>query len=226
MTALVVEHVSRDFGATRIVDDLSFSVAAGEIVALVGASGAGKSTVARMVAGTLAVTTGAIRVDGALLTVPRTRDDARRVQLVTQHPRSALNRRHTVRHALRQPLRVHRIGASAAARDELVEAVLTEVGLAPALLDRLPAELSGGELARVTLARALLLDPPVLVLDEPTASLDASVKATVVNLLLDLRDDRGTAMLVVTHEHDVARHLADRVLALRAGRLDSEVRFA
>jgi peptide/nickel transport system ATP-binding protein len=225
VSALTVEHLTRELGGTRVLDDVSLDVAPAEIVAVVGASGAGKSTFVRVLAGTLAASAGTIAVAGQRLSTPRTRDDARRIQLVTQHPRSALNRRHPVRHALRQPLRAHRLTPSTAARDAAVDAMAEEVGLTTSLLDHRPDRLSGGELARVVLARALLLSPPVLLLDEPTASLDASVQATVANLLLDLRDRLGTAIVLVTHDHAVAAHVADRVVGMGDGRLDDQVRL-
>jgi ABC-type glutathione transport system ATPase component len=225
MTALEVRELTREFGSTRVLDRVSFDVGPGEIVALVGASGAGKSTLVRILAGTLASTGGTIAVGGRTLSTPRTRADARAIQLVTQHPRSALNRRHTIGHALRQPLRVHRLGGSRSEREAVVAAMADEVGLAAELLERRPDRLSGGELARVLLARALLPAPPVLLLDEPTASLDASVQASIVNLLLDVRDRQGTAMVLVTHDHGLAAHVADRVVGLSDGRLDDQVRL-
>ncbi|MFI1377984.1 oligopeptide/dipeptide ABC transporter ATP-binding protein [Embleya sp. NPDC020886] len=200
-------------------EDVSFTVAAGEVLAVVGESGSGKTTVARVLAGLDTATSGTVAVAGRVLSADRTPADRRLIQLVTQNPRAAFNRRRTLRHALHQPLRVHGLGADRAERDELVLAMVARVGLSPDHLDRLPGEVSGGELARLVLARALLVRPRVLVLDEPTASLDASVKATVVNLLLRLRTELDLAIVVITHEIDIARRLADRAAVMYLGRI-------
>ncbi|MDI2125278.1 oligopeptide/dipeptide ABC transporter ATP-binding protein [Yinghuangia seranimata] len=201
------------------VEDVSFDVAAGEILAVVGESGCGKSTVARMLAGLTEPTVGRVLVDGAELPARRTPEQQRVVQLVTQNPRAAFNRRRGIRHALHQPLRVHGLAAGAREREAAAVETVRRVGLSEEHLDRMPRDLSGGELARLVLARALLVGPRVLVLDEPTASLDASVKATVVNLLLRLRDELGLAIVVITHEIDIARRLADRAAVMYLGRV-------
>ncbi|MFI6978052.1 oligopeptide/dipeptide ABC transporter ATP-binding protein [Embleya sp. NPDC050154] len=200
-------------------EDVSFEVAAGEVLAVVGESGSGKTTVARVLAGLDTATSGTVALAGRTLSGERGPADQRLVQLVTQNPRAAFNRRRSLRHALHQPLRVHGLGANRAEREELVLAMVERVGLTADHLDRLPGEVSGGELARLVLARALLVRPRVLVLDEPTASLDASVKATVVNLLLRLRTELGLAIVVITHEIDIARRLADRVAVMYLGRI-------
>ncbi|MYW06648.1 ATP-binding cassette domain-containing protein, partial [Streptomyces sp. SID3343] len=232
MTLLEVRELRRRFvlpqpfgrrrGEPRVVhavEDVSFDVAAGEILAIVGESGSGKTTVARVLAGLDAATAGTVAWGGRPLGAARTPADQRLVQLVTQNPRAAFNRRRTLRHALLQPLRVHGLGADRAEREALVVEMIGRVGLTEDHLDRLPSDVSGGELARLVLARALLVRPRVLVLDEPTASLDASVKATVVNLLLRLRDELGLAIVVITHEIDIARRLADRAAVMYLGRV-------
>jgi oligopeptide/dipeptide ABC transporter ATP-binding protein len=201
------------------VEDVSFDVAAGEVLAIVGESGSGKTTVARILAGLDAATAGTVALAGRPLDGARTPADQRLVQLVTQNPRAAFNRRRTLRHALLQPLRVHGLGADRAAREELVVEMIGRVGLTEDHLDRFPSDVSGGELARLVLARALLVRPRVLVLDEPTASLDASVKATVVELLLRLRAELDLAIVVITHEIDIARRLADRAAVMYLGRI-------
>ncbi|MCF2526079.1 oligopeptide/dipeptide ABC transporter ATP-binding protein [Yinghuangia soli] len=200
------------------VEDVSFDVAPGEILAIVGESGCGKSTVARMLAGLSEPTAGTVESDGRTLAAHRSAADQRLVQLVTQNPRAAFNRRRSIRHALHQPLRVHGL-ADKDERERRALETVQRVGLSAEHLDRMPRDLSGGELARMVLARALLVEPRVLVLDEPTASLDASVKATVVNLLLRLRDELGLAIVVITHEIDIARRLADRAAVMYLGRI-------
>ncbi|WP_439677099.1 oligopeptide/dipeptide ABC transporter ATP-binding protein [Embleya sp. MST-111070] len=232
MTALLdVQGLTRRFTLPRpfgrrtaprvvhAVEDVSFEVAAGEVLAVVGESGCGKTTVARVLAGLDTATSGTVALAGRELTGARTPADQRLIQFVTQNPRAAFNRRRTLRHALDQPLRVHGLGAGRAERDALVAEMVERVGLSTEHLDRLPGELSGGELARLVLARALLVRPRVLVLDEPTASLDASVKATVVDLLLRLRTELDLAIVVITHEIDIARRLADRAAVMYLGRI-------
>lgn len=201
------------------VDGVSFDLEQGEVLTIVGESGCGKSTIAKMLVGLVPPTAGVIRVDGRELGAERTQADRRLIQLVSQNPWSALNRRRSLRHALEQPLLAHRIGGSKAERTRLVEGMVERVGLSRSHLAQRPAGVSGGELARAVLARALLLSPKVLVLDEPTASLDVSVKATVVNLLLDLRVELSLSMVLITHEIDIARKLADRTAVMYLGRL-------
>jgi oligopeptide/dipeptide ABC transporter ATP-binding protein len=201
------------------VEGVSFDLAQGEVLTIVGESGCGKSTIAKMLVGLVTPTSGTIRVDGRELGEQRTQADRRLIQLVSQNPWSALNRRRSLRHALEQPLLTHRIGRSRSERTRLVESMVERVGLSRAHLAQRPAGVSGGELARAVLARALLLSPKVLVLDEPTASLDVSVKATVVNLLLDLRAELGLSMVMITHEIDIARKLADQTAVMYLGRM-------
>ncbi|MER5771847.1 ABC transporter ATP-binding protein [Streptomyces sp. NPDC001985] len=196
-------------GAARTVhavDDVGFRVAEGETLAIIGESGCGKSTVARLLLGLTDPTSGSITIPGE-----------RRVQLVAQNPWSALNRRKTIGHALQQPLLIHRPDLDRKGRAARVRELLDLTGLPADFLLRYPADVSGGELQRVTIARALAARPRLLVLDEPTASLDVSVKAGLVNLLCDLRDDLGLTYLLITHEIDVARLLADQVLVMYLG---------
>ncbi|MEU8802404.1 ABC transporter ATP-binding protein [Spirillospora sp. NPDC048819] len=195
------------------VDDVSFEVPAGRTLAVVGESGCGKSTIARMLVRLVRPTAGRVLVHGA------ERTDARAIQLVSQNPWSALNRRKSIRHALEQPLAVHGLAPDRAARAARAEELLGLVGLSPDYLTRRPGGVSGGELQRVTVARALAVEPEALVLDEPTASLDVSVKALMVNLLLDLQRRLGLSYVLITHEIEIARHMADRVAVMYLGRL-------
>ncbi|MEO3977844.1 oligopeptide/dipeptide ABC transporter ATP-binding protein [Streptomyces sp. CAU 1734] len=197
---------ARGSRTVHAVDDVGFRAESGRTLAIIGESGCGKSTVAKLLLGLTPATSGSIRVTGE-----------RRIQMVAQNPWSALNRRKTIGHALHQPLRIHRRDLDAAGREARVHELLGLTGLSPDFLRRYPADVSGGELQRVTIARALAAEPRVLVLDEPTASLDVSVKAGLVNLLCDLRDDLGLTYLLITHELDVARLLADQVLVMYLG---------
>jgi ABC-type glutathione transport system ATPase component len=195
------------------VQGVAFEVAAGEALGLVGESGSGKSSIARAVAGLLAPQDGRIAVDGAVPGDPR--GWARRCQLVAQDPLGALNPRHTARRALEEPFRIHRL-PDAAAR---IAAVLEEVGLGPELLGRYPAQLSGGQRQRLCIARALLLDPAVLVCDEPVTALDAALRRQVLELLARLCARRGLALLLISHDVAAVRATCPRVLVLEAGRV-------
>lgn len=210
----------RSTGAVvHALDGVSLEVRRGESLALIGESGCGKSTVAKVLVGLVEPTAGRVRIGGHDV-VPVTRRDPearRRVQLVSQNPWSALNRARSVEHILSQPIVLHRRAQSRRAVTARATELLELVGLPVDYLTRRPRDLSGGELQRVTVARALAAEPDVLILDEPTASLDVSVKATLVNLLADLRAELGLTYVLITHELDIARHLADRVAVMYLG---------
>lgn len=201
------------------VSDVSLTVERGEVMTIVGESGCGKSTVARMLVGLVEPTKGSIAVDGNVLAVERTRRDRRLIQFVAQNPWSAFNRRRTLGHSLDQPLAVNKVVSDRRARRARIVETVERVGLSSAHLASRPGDVSGGELARAALARALLLSPKVLVLDEPTASLDASVKATVIDLLRELRAELDLSIVLITHEIDVARMIADRAAVMYLGRI-------
>jgi peptide/nickel transport system ATP-binding protein len=208
-------------GTARAVDGVDLDVHAGEIVALVGESGCGKTTLARTLLGLEKASEGRVEFEGAPL---RYRSKAlkayrRRVQLVLQDPSGSLNPRHTVYEAVAEGLRIH----EGAAPDEeaRVAAALARAGLRPPerFFLRYPHELSGGQRQRVVIAGALVLDPEVIVADEPVASLDASVRGEILALLLRLRDDLGLSALVVTHDLGLAWNIADRVAVMYLGRI-------
>lgn len=227
----IVEHVTKHFRLARHglrrparvypVDDVSLRVAAGEVLGLVGESGSGKSTLARLLLGLVPSDSGRIEVDGLPVgRLPRARRQLlrRTAQLVFQDPHSALDPRMTVHDSLLAPLRQHRIG-SPTDRENRIAAALAEVGLDQALLRRRPGDCSGGQLQRIVIARALLLEPKLLVCDEPTSALDAPVQATVLNLLVDLRRSRGIGILFISHDLRVVRFIADRVAVLYLGQV-------
>ena len=203
------------------VNGVSFSVGEGESFGLVGESGSGKTTVARCILRLTTPTAGEIRFDGESLgsmSRRRLRGLRRAVQPVFQDPLASLNPRLRVGESLAEPLVVHRIG-SAASRAARVAELLDQVGLDRSHLLRRPGELSGGQRQRIALARALALDPRLVVLDEPVSALDASVGAQIVNLLMRLQRDLGLTLLFITHDLRLVRHMTDRVAVMRAGRI-------
>ncbi|MFC7342679.1 nickel ABC transporter ATP-binding protein NikE [Saccharopolyspora griseoalba] len=217
---LSVEFRRRGGGAVRAVRDVDLEVGANEIVALVGQSGSGKTTLARTALGLQRPTGGSVSFAGAPLPTSGSglRDYRRKVQLVLQDPTGALNPRHTVYEAVAEGLRIHGITDDEPGR---VTAALEAAELRPAedYLGRLPQELSGGQRQRVVIAGALVLEPEVLVADEPVASLDATVRGEILSLLLRLRVERGLATLVITHDLGLAWNIADRVAVMFRGEI-------
>ncbi|HEX7302776.1 MAG TPA: ABC transporter ATP-binding protein [Lentzea sp.] len=220
---LQVRDLVVDYGRTRAVDGVDLAVGRGEVVALVGRSGSGKTTLARAIMGLHKPASGRVVFDGA--EVPSKgrglKAFRRQVQLVLQDPASALNPRHRVRDAVAEGLRVHGVGGDV---DALVAAAVERAELRPAsrYLDSLPHELSGGQQQRVVIAGALVLQPRLLVADEPVASLDASVRGEVVALLLRLRAELGLATLLITHDLGLAWQIADRVAVMHEGAIVEE----
>ena len=218
------------FGATaphRVVHDVSFSIDAGETFALVGESGCGKTTLARAILGLVPVESGSIRFEksevDAHSTEPRTSDSAPRtsdfsVQMVFQDPFASLNPRQTVLDLVTEAAVAHGL-CPRGERRERARQLLSDVGLSDDILDRYPHAFSGGQRQRLNIARALSLEPSLLVCDEPVSALDVSVQAQVLNLLADLRTARGLAMLFISHDIAVVRHVADRIAVMREGRI-------
>jgi peptide/nickel transport system ATP-binding protein len=205
------------------VDDVSFHIAPGESLGLVGESGCGKSTLVRLLARLLDPSSGRIVFDGADLAerpaARFARDPARgAIQMVFQDPSDSLNPRFSARDTIGEPLKLLG-GLRGEALQARVDEVATQVGLPLALLSRLPHQLSGGQKARVGIARALALQPRLLILDEPTAALDVSVQAVVLQLLAELRQRLGLSYLFVSHDLNVVRLLTDRVAVMYLGKL-------
>ncbi|MFF3760473.1 ABC transporter ATP-binding protein [Streptomyces sp. NPDC002185] len=204
----------------RAVDGVDLDIGAGEIVALVGESGCGKTTLARSLLGLVRPTAGAVTFDGRPLAYSSgaLRAYRKRAQLVLQDPSGSLNPRHTVYEAVAEGLRIH--GYRGDERTAVGEA-LARAGLRPPerFFLRYPHELSGGQRQRVVIAGALVLEPELIVADEPVASLDASVRGEILALLLRLRDELGLSALVVTHDLGLAWNIADRVAVMYLGRV-------
>jgi peptide/nickel transport system ATP-binding protein len=211
----------------RAVDGISFSVGRGESVGLVGESGCGKSTTSTMVMRLIDKTDGMIMFDGEDIGEIPARQFARlplrkRIQMVFQDPTDSLNPRFTAARAIADPiLRLSDIRGAAAVRARCEE-LARQVGLPVELLDRFPHQLSGGQKARVGIARAIALKPDLVILDEPTAALDVSVQAVVLNLLQELKQSLGMSYLFVSHDLNVVRLLCDRVIVMQAGRIVEE----
>jgi peptide/nickel transport system ATP-binding protein len=202
------------------VNGVSLTVSEGEVVAVVGESGCGKTTLARAMLGLIKPAAGTVRLDGAPLGDMTRRERARRVLPVFQDPYSSLNPSKTVASIVALPLRPNRIPAEE--RRRRVSAMLARVGLDEHHLGRRPGQLSGGQRQRVAIARALIMEPKLVVCDEPTSALDVSVQAQILNLLMDLRRDLRLAYVLISHNLAVVERLADRVAVMYCGRIVEE----
>jgi len=217
--------LQRETGRVRAVQDVSFTIGRGETLALVGESGCGKTTVSRCILRALPPTSGAIRfspeegktIDLAPLSRKALRPLRRHIQMIFQDPYASLNPRMMVGDIIAEPLFVN--GVPSAQRRERVRALLDLVGLPSAARTRFPHAFSGGQRQRIGIARALALNPALVVADEPVSALDVSVQAQIINLLLELQDRLKLSMLFVAHDLGVVRHVSDRVAVMYVGRI-------
>ena len=217
--------LQRPVAWVRAVDDVSFQVEAGQTLALVGESGCGKTTVGRSLLRLVEPQAGQVWFEGAdLLALPRAalRPLRRRIQIVFQDPMASLDPRMRVRDLVAEGMQVHGIGASDAERTERVAALLQRVQIEPRQMWRYPHEFSGGQRQRICIARALALEPRLLICDEATSALDVSIQSQVLNLLRDLQQELGLAYLFITHDLGVVRYLADRVAVMYLGQIVEE----
>ena len=211
---LEVSGLRVSFNGFVAVADTSFSVAPGESFGIVGESGSGKSTVLRVICGLAPRESGTVQlVGGADSPSPGTKAFRRRVQMVFQDPYASLHPRQTVDRLLAEPLAIHGISDT----ENRIERALDEVGLGMGFRFRYPHQLSGGQRQRIAIARALILEPQILLLDEPTSALDASVQAEVLNLLEELRRQRNLTFIMVSHDLAVVTHLCERLMVMQRG---------
>ena len=190
----------------------------GECLGLVGESGCGKSTLALAIMGLLRPTRGRITLDGQALSARDRLETARTVQMVFQDPYASLNPRQTVRRTLADPLRLHGVTDKTEVEHRVMD-MLAKVGLRPEHADRYPHEFSGGQRQRIGIARALILQPKLVICDEPVSALDVSIRAQIINLLLELKDEMGLAYIMISHDLGVVEHVSDRVAVMYLGRI-------
>ncbi|MGC2618397.1 MAG: ATP-binding cassette domain-containing protein [Acidobacteriaceae bacterium] len=222
MALLEATGLTKAYGPALVVDDVSFTITRGETLGLVGESGSGKSTIARMVLGLIEPTAGTVVFDGQPVTgvaQNQLRAVRRRMQPVFQDPYAALNPRMRVEAIVTEPLLIHERGVGRAERRQRCEELLRQVGLDASAMTRYPHEFSGGQRQRINIARALALQPELLVLDEPVSALDVSVGAQVVNLLRDLQREFSLTYLFISHSMPLVRYLSTNIAVLRGGKL-------
>ena len=215
--------VGREAGSVKAVDDVSLDIRKGEVLGLVGESGSGKTTLGRTLLGLVQATEGSIEFDGREVTRMSERELRalrREVQVVFQDPHASLNPAMTIEQSVVHPLQIHGIGSARERRGRVAETLET-VGLAPAeqFMDKYPSDLSGGQKQRAVIARALILNPVLLVADEPVSMLDMSVRAKILELMLDLRRDFDLTYLYITHDLATAKFFCDRIAILYLGRV-------
>jgi oligopeptide/dipeptide ABC transporter ATP-binding protein len=218
----VCKHFETGAGVAQVLDRVNLAIRRGETLGLVGESGCGKSTVARLVMNLYTPTSGHVFFDGQdIAKTDKTASKTRhaRLQMVFQDPFSSLNPRASIGRILEEPLIIHKRGRNKEERQERVAWLLERVGLSPDAALRYPHEFSGGQRQRIGIARALALRPELIVCDEAVSALDVSIRAQILNLLLDLREAYGVAYLFISHDLSIVRHMSDRVAVMYMGKI-------
>src|SRR3954466_15605377 len=222
----------KQVGAVRAVDGISFDVKRGEALGIVGETGCGKSTPARLVNRLLEPTSGSIKIDGremAGLSRKQLKPLRREVQMIFQDPYSSLNPRKTVGTIISEPYVIHNLKKGSGERKRAVQDLMEQVGLNPEHYNRYPHEFSGGQRQRIGVARALALQPKLIIADEPVSALDVSIQAQILNLLRDLQREYDLTLVLISHDLSVVRHMCDRVAVMYLGKIveiaDSDVLY-
>ena len=221
---LVVENLKKYFrtsaGILHAVDDVSFSIPRGKTLGVVGESGCGKSTLGKTVLRLIEPTSGNVILDGvniAKLSKSQLRKERRKMQMIFQDPYSSLDGHLTVAELIADPLKVNHICSSRAEMNDVVGEMMETVGLAPRFRDAYPHELDGGRRQRIGIARALALNPEFIVCDEPVSALDVSIQAQILNILMDLKDEKNLTYIFVTHDMSVVKHISDDIMVMYLG---------
>lgn len=210
----------RRTGWVYAVDDVSFSVSKGETLGIVGESGCGKTTLGRCIMGLYPLTAGTILLDGQPLPRMNTaqrKEFSTRLQMIFQDPFDSLNPRQTVRQILGEKYHIHNQSGKTLSRT--IDGLLDQVGLGPDALSKYPHEFSGGQRQRIGIARAISMDPDIIICDEPVSALDVSVQSKILNLLLDLQKDMGLTYVFISHDLSVVRHMSDRIIVMYLGKI-------
>jgi peptide/nickel transport system ATP-binding protein/oligopeptide transport system ATP-binding protein len=214
--------LQRQVGAVQAVDGVSFDVYRGETLGLVGESGCGKSTTARLMTRLIDPTSGSIQMDGrdiATLSRKELKPMRRDMQMIFQDPYSSLNPRKTVGSIIAEPFIIHEVESDKAKRKLLVQGLMEQVGLNPEHYNRFPHEFSGGQRQRIGVARAIALKPKLIVADEPVSALDVSIQAQILNLLRDLQSELNLTLVFIAHDLSVVRHMCDRIAVMYLGKI-------
>ena len=223
---LRAEHLVKEFpakkGVVHAVSDVSFSIARGETLGLVGESGCGKSTLGKLLLDLIPPTAGRVWFNGQDLSALKgeaLRGMRRGMQMIFQDPYASLDPRMSVGQIIMEPLKAHQVGGSRAERADMVRELMEDVGIRPEFFSRYPHQFSGGQRQRIGIARALALNPELIICDEPVSALDVSIQAQILNLLGDLQQRRGLTYLFISHDLNVVRYLSDRVMVMFLGRV-------